>query len=111
MQNKKYLQMLGLARRAGKLAMGNDMAMKSLKSRKAKLIIFASDISPRLIEEFDRASESHCPNLVSCKVEETIDEIHMNLGYRAGVIAVDDTNFANRIIELLNQEENAYGNK
>ena len=35
----------------------------------------------------------------------------MALGYKAGVITVDDTNFSKRIIELINQEENEYGNK
>ncbi|MFR5876000.1 MAG: L7Ae/L30e/S12e/Gadd45 family ribosomal protein [Eubacterium sp.] len=108
--NKKYLSMLGMARRAGKLSMGHDMAMKSVKTRKAKLLLFACDISSRLIDEFDFAADKYFPELVCIKLEESISELHMALGYKAGVITVDDVNFSNRIIELINQEENEYGN-
>ena len=108
---KKYLSMLGLARRAGKLSMGHDMAMNALRNRSAQLIIFAGDISERLIEEFEYASEKYYPSLQCVKIEETIEELHHALGYRAGVITVDDSNFSGRIKELIIQEENAYGNK
>lgn len=47
---KEHLSMLGLARRAGKLSMGHDMAMNALRNHSAQLIIFAGDISERLIE-------------------------------------------------------------
>ncbi len=113
MNDKKYLSMLGMARRAGRLSMGHDMAVKSLKSKKAQLIVFASDISPRLVEEFDKTSNRFCPDIVCVTVDETINELHKALGYKAGVITVNDKNFSNRIIELINskQEENVYGNK
>ncbi|MBE6741802.1 MAG: 50S ribosomal protein L7ae [Ruminococcaceae bacterium] len=107
MQNKKYLSMLGMARRAGKLSMGHDMAMKAVKENKAKLVIFASDISLRLIEEFERACS--LKNIKCEKIEETINDIHMNLGYKAGVITVNDENFSKRINELINQEVIAHG--
>ena len=107
MQNKKYMSLLGLARRAGRLSMGHDTSLEAVRKRKAKLIIFASDISQRLIDEFDRANTL----VPAVKIEETIDEIHMALGYRAGVLTVNDENFANRITELINQEENVYGDK
>ena len=78
--SKKYLSMLGMARRAGRLSMGHDMAMKAVKENKAKLVVFASDISPRLISEFERAcSES---NIKCLKIEEKIDDISRNLGYK-----------------------------
>lgn len=111
MQNKKHLSMLGLARRAGKLSMGHDTALDSVKKQKAKLILFCSDASERLVEEFERASERFCPLLTCLKIEETMDEVNFALGYRAGVITVNDNNFANRIIELINQEGNAYGSE
>ena len=99
--------MLGLARRAGKLSMGHDMAMKAVKEKKAKLVIFASDISPRLIEEFERACSNNPAKCV--KIEETISDIHMSLGYKAGVLTVNDENFSTRIYELINQEVIAHG--
>lgn len=111
MQNKKYLQLLGLARRAGRLAAGHDTALDSIKKRKAELLIFAADASPRLKNEMQRSADRYNINLPSITIEETMDAIHFALGVRAGVLAVNDINFASRIIELLNQEENEYGDK
>lgn len=108
---KKYLSMLGMARRAGRISMGHDMAVKAVKSRSAEVLIFASDVSDRLVKEFDVTREKYFPELPALSIAESIDEIHMALGYKAGVMTVDDKNFSSRIIELINQEENAYGNK
>lgn len=109
--NKKYLSMLGMARRAGRVSMGHDMAEKAIKSHNAQVIILAGDVSDRLIREFENTKEKYAPTLPLIQIDESIDEIHMALGYKAGVLTVDDKNFSNRIIELINQEENAYGNK
>ena len=110
MQNK-YMSMLGLARRAGRLAMGHDMALDSIRRKKAKLLLFTSDASPRLKEEFSRASERFLPQLLCVTVSETMDDIHRAAGYRAGVMCVTDIHFADRIIELIDREENDYGDK
>lgn len=110
MNNKKSISMMGLARRAGKLSMGHDMALLAVKSKKAKLVILASDVSPRLVNEFEKAVNSYNNGIKCIKISETINQLHMALGYKAGVITVDDINFSNRIIELLSQEENVYGN-
>lgn len=109
MNSKKYIGMLGLSRRAGKLSMGHDMALKAIKENRAQLVIFSSDISERLIEEFKRAADKS--NIKCLKIEETMNDIHFALGYKAGVLTVDDINFSNRITQLINQEGNVYGNK
>lgn len=103
--------MLGMARRAGKVAMGHDMAIKSVMEKKTDLIIFASDISPRLKEEFKVAIEKAGSKAECFVIEESINEIHSALGYKAGVLTVNDVNFSSRIKELINQEGNEYGNK
>ena len=114
MSNNKYMSMLGMARRAGKLSMGHDTAMKSIRSGKAKLLLFAGDIMAHYnnyhISSFDTASQKYCPGIICIKLNETVDMIHCALGYKAGVITVNDNNFSNRIIQLI-QEENVYGNK
>ena len=40
------LSLLGLARRAGKLSLGNDAAVESLRKGQARLVLLASDLSP-----------------------------------------------------------------
>lgn len=112
MPNKKYLSMLGMARRAGKLSMGHDMAVKAVMEHKTDLIIFACDVSNRLINEFKVcAKKANADDIEIKQIAEAIDDIHRALGYKAGVITVNDTNFSGRIKELINQEENEYGNK
>ena len=49
MNNAKWLSMLGLARRAGKLAMGHDLALQSVRDGKAQLVLTARNASPRLV--------------------------------------------------------------
>lgn len=110
MLKDKTLSMLGLARKAGKLSMGHDMARHSVMNKKAKMIIFCSDVSPRLIEEFKKTLELHSIDLPVFETELTITEIHFFVGCRAGVVTVDDENFSRKIISLLTQEENANGN-
>lgn len=111
--NKKYLSMLGMARRAGKLAMGHDLALKAIKAKKAQLLIFAQDASPRVEKEFQKHIVNLSCNIPVIRIEENIADIHKALGYKAGIITVNDNNFSRRITELinLNQEENEYGNK
>ena len=43
--NNKFLFMLGLCRKAGKLIMGTDLVTKSLPSKKTYLVIYTSDAS------------------------------------------------------------------
>ena len=102
--------MLGMARRAGKLSMGHDMALGAVKGGKAKLVVFASDISPRLIKEFEHACAAVKQQPPCIQIDETINDIHCMLGYKAGVLTVDDINFSTRIYELI-REENVYVDK
>lgn len=96
--HSKILSMIGLARRAGKLSMGHDMALESLKKRKAKLIVFCSNVSPRLINEFEKRNS----NVPIIKSDITMDEVHFSVGKKVGVMTVDDENFSKRLIELFN---------
>lgn len=105
MNNAKWLSMLGLARRAGKLAMGHDLALQSVRDGKAQLVLTARNASPRLLREFETAGQKRAKAPRMRALPCTIDEIHFALGYRAGVLTVEDAGFAARIEELLQQEE------
>ena len=109
MQNKKYLSMLGLSRRAGKLAMGHDMVLEAIKKHKSELIIFTSDASQGLEKNISVSADRYLPAVACIRIDETADEIHFSLGYRAAVMSVNDKNFAKRIVELINQEVIEHG--
>lgn len=101
MHKEKALSMLGMSRRAGRLSMGHDMAEKSIKSHKARLVLFCCDASPRLVDEFKKTLENARLDIPVIVTEFTMSEIHFSIGYKAGVMTLDDDNFAKRIIELL----------
>ncbi len=105
MNKEKTLSMLGLARRAGRLSMGHDMAEKALVSGKAKLLIFAADSSERIYKEFEHLISKKNIKVKVQKPDITMNEIHFACGYKAGVITVDDMNFADRIVSLLSETE------
>lgn len=110
MLKDKALSMLGLARRAGRLAMGHDMAEQSILKGKAKMLLLCSDTSPRLCREFEKTLAVNNINIPVYQADITMAEIHFSVGYKAGVMTIEDENFTKRIIELLEQEENANGN-
>lgn len=101
MHKEKALSMLGMSRRAGRLSMGHDMAEKSIKSHKARLVLFCCDASPRLVDEFKKTLENARLDIPVIVTEFTMSEIHFSIGYKAGVMTLDDDNFAKRIIDLL----------
>lgn len=105
MDESKALSMLGLARRAGALSMGRDTCVQSIISGKAQCVIFCTDISKRLIGELKVTVQKHNPSLKAYVIPKSIEETKSLLGYKAGVITVNDKNFAKRITELINQEE------
>lgn len=110
MPESKLMSMLGLARRAGKLSMGHDMALQSVARNRAKMLVFCSDSSDRLVKEFDSYIKKHQLDIPIYIIKPTMDEIHFAIGYRAGVMTVDDVNFCTRITSLLTQEDMIYGN-
>ncbi|MCD7796584.1 MAG: hypothetical protein LUG95_02925 [Clostridiales bacterium] len=110
MNKEKIFSMLGLARRAGRLAYGHDAVKQSVIKKRACMLIFCSDVSPRLVRDFEYTVQKQNANIPLFKTSLTMEEIYFYAGCRAGVIAVEDENFSNKIISLLIQEENANGN-
>ena len=60
MQNKqKLLNLLGLARRAGKLVTGEDMVLGSIRNSKASLVFFANDGGASSMKKFTDKTTSY----------------------------------------------------
>ena len=100
--NKASLGILGLCRRAGKLSMGHDMCKASLNAKKAKLCLISSESSQRVREEFENLCRDK--NVPFFTVPLSINEIHSLIGYKAGIITVDDSGFADSLIKKLQTE-------
>lgn len=96
--NEKILHLLGIARRAGRLSLGNDAAIESLRKGNARMVLLAADLSPRTALGVRQAAEEEEAAAVTCSA--TMDEISMALGKRTGVVAVNDAGFAKKLLAL-----------
>lgn len=107
--NSNALNLLGLCRRANKLSMGHDMCKGSVTSKKAQICLVSSDSSKRVYDEFSSLCEDR--KIPIFRIEPTIDEIHHIIGYKAGIITIDDGGFAKSFLkhfktEYISGEEN-----
>lgn len=94
--------MLGLARRAGKIAGGALAAEKAVRSGKAYLVVLAEDASANTIKKFTNMAAWNNVPLQSFLTK-------AELGRRIGkeersVLAVTDGNFAEVIMKHLSEE-------
>jgi ribosomal protein L7Ae-like RNA K-turn-binding protein len=98
----RVLSMFGLCRKAGKISLGHDASIASIKKGHAKICLLCKDISERAACELQRA----CANLNGGRTELirtsfTMDEIRTATGFKAGVLTIDDEGFAKKISQLL----------
>lgn len=92
--NNKYLNFLGLARKAGKLIAGTEKVKALIKQKKACLIILANDISLKTEKELKFIAKDE---ILVMRTDYSIEQLSCALGTKAGVYAVTDKNFAEQI--------------
>ncbi len=98
--NSKILSLLGLARRAGRLAPGHDAAIESIVRNKAALCVLCSDASERLEREMKHACCYKNKNIPVVKADFEIKELSAAIGTKAAVITVNDEGFAKKLLTL-----------
>ena len=99
--DSKFYNLLGLARRSGKIGWGHDAALDAVKYGKAHLCILTSDASERLKNEFIRACKWDGRDVPVQEVEKTMDEMKSIIGVRAGVLTVNDEGFAKSLRQYI----------
>ncbi len=95
---------LGLCRRAGKMSIGHDAVVSSIKKRKAFLSITCCDSSKRLKKEIADECEFDNRKIPYVNADFNMKELSLCIGTKAGVISIDDRGFANKLITILSQE-------
>ena len=96
--NNKFLGMLGLAKRAGKVQTGEDICSKAVKSGVSKLIIVACDASDNTKKSFSNmCAYYHVPMIVFAD-KETLGHA-IGKQFRASV-AVTQDGFTKAILKL-----------
>lgn len=101
MMTNEVKGLLGLCRRANKIAVGHDAAVASIKSRKSYLAITCLDSSERLKKEISDECSFKNRSIRYADADFTMQELSSAIGTRAGVISIDDRGFAERLNKLL----------
>lgn len=94
----KTLTLLGFATKAGKLAFGMNASVSSILSNKAKLVFTASDLSQKSCKEIAFYSQKKNIPIIHLK-EFDIQTLSDAVGRKCGIIAVNDSSFAQALSE------------
>ena len=93
------LNLLGLARRAGRLSLGFDAVQEAVTKKKSKLIITAYDISQRTFSAVDKNADNYNINIIASNISMT--DMGAAVGKLVGVVSVNDEGFAKKLQQLL----------
>ncbi|AUJ29908.1 L7Ae/L30e/S12e/Gadd45 family ribosomal protein [Liquorilactobacillus hordei] len=97
-KKQRVLQMLGLARRAGKLTTGEEGVLKKIRTQNTQIVFVASDGSERTKKKFVDKCKSY---QVDINCDFTHQELSLAIGANRTVLAIDDLGFSKKIIMLL----------
>ena len=98
------LTLLGLMRRANALSIGQDKAIPSVKSGKAKLLLIPSDATDRTVKNAECAVNNSKAQLI--QVPYTSVEMAQAIGIEnCMMLAITDEGFAKSFIKSLTKEK------
>ena len=101
MRSDPILSRLGLARRAGLISTGYSASADAVKAGKSRLVVVASDISPKTEKEIRFVCKS---GVTVSRICHNIEAVSAAIGTRAGVISVNDQGFAEALTRLIKEE-------
>ena len=98
--NEKFSALLGFAAKSGNLSYGMDSTVASVKAKKAKLVVVCSDVSEKSRKEISFQCENMGVRVIFP------DDFNMEAAFGAvgrscGILAVNDSSFADGIIKAL----------
>ena len=99
--NNDLKGILGLCRRAGKMSLGHDASVTSIKQRKAFLAITCSDASDRLKKEIAEECGFDSRKTKFLVADFTMQDLGLVIGKKTGVFTIDEENFAKRLYTIL----------
>lgn len=102
--NDKFLSLLGMARRSGKLSLGHDAAISAIVKNKAKLCIISAEGSDRLKKEMNHACTFEGKNIPVLMTKYETAELSKAIGSKAAVMTADDEGFAAALKERYNED-------
>lgn len=99
--NDKFLSLLGMAKRAGRLCSGHDAVKEAVNGKKSKLLIFTCDASERLRDEFSSKVKDETQIIYT---DYSMADIYSATSGKAAVMCVTENGFAQRLRELWSEK-------
>ncbi|RDW17800.1 YlxQ family RNA-binding protein [Oceanobacillus chungangensis] len=94
-----YLNLIGLAYRARKCSLGEELIVKDIQNQRAKLVLLASDIGPQTKKKLmDKCSYYNVPVVIVDDRETLSNAIGKSQRVAVGIL---DAGFATKIQSLL----------
>ncbi len=107
--SQKTLGLIGLAHRAGKIAVGRQAVLETLASGRARLLLFTTDAPEKLVQQYTEKSESLCPVV---HINATRSDLGIQLGRRdVVVVAILESSFVQGILSYCRTEEKRPGRR
>lgn len=97
MANQKLLNMIGLAKRAGKVITGEELVTKAIQQGRCQLVFVAKDASTNLIKKINDKTQFY--NIKSSQ-EFSTSELSAAIGTDRKVLAITDAGFAKKMETL-----------
>ncbi len=101
--NKRLMNLLGIARRAGKLELGGEAVKQAVRAHHVKLVYLSRDLSQRTARAVKE--EASAAGVKVAELPGGMDAAQAALGRRTGVIAVEDAGFAEALLKLSEENE------
>ncbi|MEN2766408.1 L7Ae/L30e/S12e/Gadd45 family ribosomal protein [Ornithinibacillus xuwenensis] len=98
--NNQYLNLIGLAFRAGKCSTGEETIVKDIQKRRARLILIANDTGPQTMKKLtDKCQSYNIPYIIVADNRDTLSNA-IGKSHRVAIAILDD-GFANKLKSLL----------
>ena len=95
--NNNLKGILGICRRAGKMSIGHDAVIESIKGRHAKLVFCCTDASQRLKREISEECSYMNRDISYLDADFDKQTLSLAIGSSAAVISIDDEGFAKKV--------------
>lgn len=99
MDRHRWISLVGLANRAGKIISGEELSVKEIRNGKAKLVLLSADASANTTKKItDKCKSYHVP----VRMVENREVLGHAIGKDARVvISILDVGFAKKLLSLL----------
>lgn len=96
----KLLSAMGLARKAGRLIYGYDTVKNAVRMHKARLVMTASDLSPKTRANVEFMCGEKIPYIA---LSRTMEQLSAAVGKPAGIVALTDEGFVKLILGYMTE--------